>query len=113
MEPRDHTGDGLERLLVIYACEHASHLLRILFGVERLDGWLAAPGALLVDELCVRFLDVTGVCDHQTSQVSRGMRRKNIALVSLLDQVGKISRVVNVSMGEDDRVHILRLIMKI
>ena len=84
-------------------------LLRVGDGVKRLDRRQIFFGALLGDELRVRFLDVAGIHEHDGAEVARGEGAMDVAGVALLDEVRQIARVIHVRVAQDDGVNLLRV----
>ena len=104
-----HARHGLERLVVIHGMEVHRHFGGIFLGVERLDGRLAGLQAFPVNIFRIRFLDMTGVHQHDVCQVSGGVRAVNRALVAVPDQVGQVAAVIDVGVREDQGIDLSRV----
>ena len=79
----------------------------ILFGVDDLShiAVTSFAEAHFVEEFAVAFLDACGVCQHDLAEVSGGMGGIDEAFEAFFDEVGKVSRVVDMGVGEDDAIH--------
>ena len=74
-------------------------LLRIVDSVERLDGVVPGPAALLVGPLGVALLDVGRVPQHNAQQLPRETGAVDVAFKALLHQQGDAAGVVDVGVG--------------
>jgi len=54
-----------------------------------------------IDELCILFLNVGGIAEHDTGQVLSGMGAVNVSYEALFRELGDIPAVIDVGMGEN------------
>ena len=74
-------------------------------GVERFKGGLALFFAPLVYIFYVVFLNKGGVAQHNGAQISGGRGGPNGAAKALLHQRGNVAAVIDVGVGEDERIN--------
>jgi hypothetical protein len=88
------------------------HRSCIFLGVKGVNGWFASLGSFFVDIFGIRFVDMTGIYQHDVPQMSSWRGGVNGSFVPFFYQVRKVAAVVNVSMGKDDRIDMIRLEME-
>ena len=101
-------GDDLARLAVGQRPEERHRVRHVLEVVEQLEGLLALLAARLVHVLHVARLEERAVAQHHFAQVARGGRGVDRAAVAGLHERRDAAAVVDVRVGEDDRVDLLR-----
>jgi hypothetical protein len=106
-EAGGRAGDGLELLPVGMGTEAGDGPDRVLRGVEGTDRVLPAL-AVPVQELGVLLLDGAGVAEHEVRQLRRRCGQVDVPLPPRLHQRGEGPAVVDVRVGEDHGVGVLR-----
>ena len=79
----------------------------ILHHIHRLILRLSCSSALAVAPLCLKFLDVRAVTQHNVAEIRCRECGKDLSLKSILRKPWQHSRVVNVRMGKEHIVNIL------
>ena len=105
VERKVHAVGDLDRVAVGDRLEEIGRLPRILDGVGGFELSLLPS----IDLLDVPLLDVGGVLEHHGGQVGGGGRGEDRAVIPGADEGGQGTGVVDVGMGEDDGVDVLRL----
>ena len=100
VEGHVHVRGGLEDLVIGHGLDQRGGGSRVVAAVERLPRRALA----LVDELHVALLDGGRVEEHQRGQIGGGRGRVDGAGPAGLHERGKGARMVDVGVGEDDRV---------
>jgi hypothetical protein len=93
-----YTGENFDGLVPGLGLQAFKGSLGIFAGVEGF--WDAVLGiALFAGVLGLFFLQFGGIGEDNARQVGRGFRTVHRTIVSILDQFGKVTRVVQVGMG--------------
>ncbi len=74
-------------------------------GVDRLQRRQVVAAALLVQIGHVRLLNLGAITQHDAAQVARGRGGDDVAGEAIADEAGDVAAVVDVGVGEDERVH--------
>ena len=90
------------RLAVLDGFEKRDGVVGVGLGVELFDG--GAGEAFFVEVGGVFHLDFGGVHEHEGGDGGGGGGAVDGAAVALFDEVGEVSAVVDVAVGEDDEV---------
>ncbi len=60
--------------------------------------------AMLLQVLGVLHLNVGGVLEHHAGEIASGMSAEDLLLVALFVQIGKIAAVIDMRVGQNDRL---------
>ena len=105
-----HQGQGHARQELLRAVVGAAHklahrLYHVFLGVEWFKQIFALRPAFLVGVLNVTLLDMGAVLQHHGAQIARGRGGNDIAPEAALHQAGNVAGMINVGMGEDERIN--------
>ena len=103
-----HAVQGAERAMVVAGDEMPQGLDGLLGAVERLIGGqlpFGVLGRLFLDDLVILLLDMGAVQQDDLGDVAAGGGGVDIAAEPVLDQDRQGARMVEMSVGEDERLH--------
>ena len=101
--------EDAETAVVVHRDEQFHRVLHMVGVVERRDLRLMEAVHLLVVPLDILRLDKGRILQHECTEVARGRRAVDIAAESLSPEIGNQTAVVNVRVGEDDTIDLLRI----
>ena len=104
LEPRHDRN----RTVVADGLQQRQRTLGVARRVERKRGRVLRV-VVAVGVASVFFLDVRGVGEHQRAEVAGACRAEHAALESLGDQAGQVAAVVEMRVGQDDGVDVVRV----
>ncbi len=93
-------------LAVVDGLEVPQAVLRLFHGVERQRGRVLGRARLVVVSR-IFFLQVSGVGQQNAAEIDGGRRRIDRSLESLLDQARDPTGVIEMSVGEDERIDLV------
>jgi hypothetical protein len=85
---------------------HADHRILGADGIGDGVQWLGVRSPMAFQKVRVLFLNVRGVGKHDRAEITRGRRRPDGALVSLIDQKRQPARMIDMRMRQHDAVDV-------
>ena len=103
-ETDHHVFPDLRDLVEAHRDEEPERRLRVFARIDRFDQFLAGPFVFSVLPLDLGFLDLRAVHQHDAAEIHRGLGRIDRAAEAPFVQQGQIPRMVDMRMGQKDRV---------
>ena len=99
-----YTGKNGRYIFIVAGYKLIPDLNGVIDGIQRNISWFPRSFCFAVAPFCLRFLDMGAVLEHNVAETAGRAGGINIPLKALGPQKGKPSGVVNVGVGEQDRV---------
>ena len=89
-------------------CKLPRHTSCVFDRIQGLDLRSPTLRGTPIQECRIRLLDMPRIAQHDVGQVRRRRGGEDRTFIALFDQVGQIAAMIQMGVGEDDRVEVVR-----